>query len=167
MPIQIYLADLRDTFDAQSMLQMLAVYHESLMGNHGPLPEKVRDTVIGGLMTIGNHRLFLAVDEDSGVTESRRAVGMAVCFVNYSTFQALPLINVHDLAVHPEYQGQGIGKSLLERVIAYAHENQHCAVTLEVRKDNVNALKLYRKLGFAGIEEQAGDAAMLFGKLTL
>ena len=167
MPIQIYLADLRDEFDSKSMLHMLAVYHESLMGNHGPLPDQVRETVIAGLAACSNHRLFLAIDMDSEGTGPHRAVGMAVCFVNYSTFRALPLINVHDLAVHPAYQGQGIGKSLLEKVIAYAHENQHCAVTLEVRKDNVNALKLYRKLGFAGIEEQAGDAAMLFGKLTL
>ena len=167
MPIHVYLADLRDLFDAKSMLQMLAVYHESLMGNHGPLPEKVRETVVAGLLACENHRLFLAVDMGLDEGESRRAVGMAVCFVNYSTFLALPLINVHDLAVHPDYQGQGIGKSLLEKVIAYAKTNQQCALTLEVRKDNVNALKLYRRLGFAGIEEDAGEESMLFGKLTL
>ena len=56
---------------------------------------------------------------------------------------------------------------LPENVIQYAAENQHDAITLEVRKDNINALKLYRKLGFAGVEENAEGEAMLFGKLVL
>ena len=167
MPIQIYLGDLRDPFDAQATLHILSVYHESIVGNHGPLPEKVRETVIDGLLACGNHRVFLAVDENVNGIEFRRAVGMAVCFVNYSTFRARSLINVHDLAVHPEYQRRGIGKMLLENVIRYAAENQHYAITLEVRKDNINALKLYRKLRFAGVEENAKDEAMLFGKLVL
>ena len=92
---------------------------------------------------------------------------MAVCFVNYSTFRARSLINVHDLAVRQEYQRRGIGKMLLENVILYAAENQHYAITLEVRKDNINALKLYRKLRFVGVEEDAEGEAMLFGKLVL
>ena len=167
MPISIYLGDLRDPFDAQATLQILSVYHESIVGNNGPLPEEVRETVIDGLLACGNQRVFLAVESDANSIEFRRAIGMAVCFVNYSTFRARSLINMHDLAVHPEYQGRGIGRTILENVIRYAAENQHYAVTLEVRKDNINALKLYRKLGFAGVEENADGEAMLFGKLVL
>ena len=167
MSIQIYLGDLRVPFDAQATIHILSVYHESIVGNNGPLPEKVRETVIDGLLACGNHRVFLAIDENVSGCGFRRAVGMAVCFVNYSTFRARSLINLHDLAVHPEYQGQGIGRLLLENVITYAAENQHYAITLEVRKDNINALKLYRKLGFAGVEENAEGEAMLFGKLVL
>ena len=167
MPISIYLGDLRDPFDAQATLQILSVYHESIVGNNGPLPEKVRETVIDGLLACGNHRVFLAVEADANSIEFGRALGMAVCFVNYSTFRARSLINVHDLAVHPEYQGRGIGRTILENVIRYAVENQHYAITLEVRKDNINALKLYRKLGFAGTEENADGESMLFGKLVL
>ena len=167
MPIEIYLADLRDPFDAQAVLKLLAVYHESLTGNNVPLPQCIRDTVIDGLLACNNHRVFLAIDRVSNGDDARLAVGMAVCFVNFSTFKAKPLINVHDLAVHPGYQAQGIGRALLEHVSAYGRENQHCAVTLEVRSDNTNALKLYRKLGFTGIEEDAGDETMLFGKLVL
>lgn len=119
------------------------------------------------LLACGNHRVFLAVDENVNGSEFSRAVGMAVCFVNYSTFRARSLINVHDLAVHPDCQGQGIGRKLLENVISHAAENQHYAITLEVRKDNINALKLYRKLGFAGVEENSDGEAMLFVKLVL
>ncbi len=165
MTIKIYLADLQNPFDAQAMVQTLATYHESLMGSQAPLPERVRESVVQGLMACANHRVFLAVNESENGVGS--AVGMAVCFVNFSTFRAMPLINVHDLAVSPDYQGIGIGRQLLERVIDYAREQGHCAVTLEVRRDNANALKLYRRLGFCGIEEEAGNEAMLFGKLVL
>lgn len=167
MPLSIYLGDLRDPFDARATLHILSVYHESIVGNNGPLPEKVRETVIDGLLACGNHRVFLAVESDANSIESGRAIGMAVCFVNYSTFRARSLINVHDLAVLPEFQGRGIGRTILENVIRYAAEKQHYAITLEVRKDNINALKLYRKLGFAGVEENAEGEAMLFGKLVL
>lgn len=172
MPIQIYQADLRDPFDARGVLDILAIYHESLMGNNSPLPQEVRDTVIDGLLSCSNHVVFLAVQTDDSSNSIKahpaaQVVGMAVCFENYSTFRAQRLINVHDLAVHPKYQGKKIGQSLLEKVVAHAKEQNQCAVTLEVRKDNANALKLYRKLGFSGIEQDAGNESMLFGKLVL
>lgn len=167
MSIQIYRADLRHAFDAKALLDILACYHESIMGNNSPLPDHVRETVVDGLLACNNHRIFLAVETNAGLEGTRHAVGMAVCFENYSTFRACPLINVHDLAVHPNYQGKGIGSSLLMHVLAYAKEHHHCAVTLEVRKDNEMALKLYRRLGFSGIEQDAGNEAMLFGKLVL
>ena len=53
MPISIYLGDLHDPFDAQATLHILSVYHESIVGNNGPLPEKVRETVIDGLLACG------------------------------------------------------------------------------------------------------------------
>ena len=167
MSINIYLADLNRPFDAKSMVEILGVYYQSIMGNNAPLPLEVRDTVVAGLLSQSNHRVFLAVSNETENMGPGQAIGMAVCFENFSTFRAKPLINVHDLAVRPEFQGRGIGQSLLEKVIAYAVENHHCAVTLEVRKDNANALKLYRKLGFTGIEKDAGDESMLFGKLIL
>jgi ribosomal-protein-alanine N-acetyltransferase len=58
-------------------------------------------------------------------------------------------IDVHNLAVHPAYRRHGIGKALLEAVIEEARRQGASQVTLEVRKSNEAAQKLYQALGFS------------------
>jgi len=76
------------------------------------------------------------------------AVGIAVCFSGLSTFHARPLLNVHDLAVLPQYRGQGIGRLLLTAAEDHARRRGCCRLTLEVQDDNHPALGLYRDFGF-------------------
>lgn len=58
-------------------------------------------------------------------------------------------IDIHNLAVHPTYRRRGIGRSLLETVIGEARGRGLTRVTLEVRKSNQAAQRLYQSLGFA------------------
>jgi ribosomal protein S18 acetylase RimI-like enzyme len=75
-------------------------------------------------------------------------VGLAVCFLGFSTFQARPLLNIHDLAVRPNHRGAGVGGALLGAVESEALRMGCCKVTLEVRTDNHTAQSLYRRAGF-------------------
>jgi len=75
-------------------------------------------------------------------------VGMAVCFLTYSTFQARPLLNVHDLIVLPAYRRQGIGRKLMAAVGKKARRLGCGKITLEVRYDNEKARRLYASLGY-------------------
>lgn len=69
--------------------------------------------------------------------------------VGYIIYWALPReIDIHNLAVHPACRRRGIGKALLEAVIDQARREGVTRVTLEVRKSNVVAQKLYHSLGF-------------------
>ena len=54
-----------------------------------------------------------------------------------------------DIAVLPDFQGNGFGKSLLAFCINYALHNQKYNLQLDVETDNKNALKLYTGLGFS------------------
>jgi ribosomal-protein-alanine N-acetyltransferase len=54
---------------------------------------------------------------------------------------------VHTIGVAPEHQGQGIGKALLQALLARADEFE-APVFLEVRTDNTTALALYERHGF-------------------
>ena len=53
-----------------------------------------------------------------------------------------------NLAVYPEYRGQGIGEQLVLELIDKLSKNAVSSLTLEVRVSNAAAICLYEKLGF-------------------
>lgn len=56
--------------------------------------------------------------------------------------------HILNVAVHPDYRRQGIGIQLMRAAIQEARDKQATCVTLEVRRSNVGARRLYRKLNF-------------------
>ena len=69
--------------------------------------------------------------------------------VGYIIYWQLPKeVDIHNLAVHPEYRRRGIGRSLLSSAIDSATGQDSNRVTLEVRKSNQAAQQLYHSLGF-------------------
>ena len=55
------------------------------------------------------------------------------------------------MAIHPEFQGQGLGYQLLEKSIELL-KNHPVQIFLEVRESNLVAIKLYEKSGFHQID---------------
>ena len=69
--------------------------------------------------------------------------------VGYIVYWQLPReIDIHNLAVHPAYRRQGIGRSLLRATIDEATGRGLRRVTLEVRKSNEAARRLYQSMRF-------------------
>lgn len=58
---------------------------------------------------------------------------------------------VANVAVHPDYRGRGIGRKLTERAIRHVGEHNGKRIYLQVKDDNVGAIRLYQKLGFEEI----------------
>ncbi len=146
-------ADLTDPDDERGLLEVLDSYALDDMGVRQPLAEDIRERIVPGLRDHPTTLVLLAVVDG-------RIVGIAVCFFGFSTFRARPLLNIHDLAVLPEFRGQGIGGLLLSEVEKRARQRGCCKLTLEVRIDNERACKLYERLGF---EASGGDSVhMLF-----
>lgn len=56
---------------------------------------------------------------------------------------------INNVAVHPDFQGQGLGELVMRYVLNRLKENGVHFVSLEVRVSNHRALALYRKLGFS------------------
>jgi ribosomal-protein-alanine N-acetyltransferase len=56
--------------------------------------------------------------------------------------------HITNLAVHPAYRHQGVGKFLLINFIKAAREKKIKHLTLEVRRSNAVAQELYQKMGF-------------------
>jgi [ribosomal protein S18]-alanine N-acetyltransferase len=57
---------------------------------------------------------------------------------------------LYSLAVDPAARGRGVGRLLMEAVLACARSRGAVEVGLEVRTDNEGAIALYRSLGFTG-----------------
>lgn len=57
--------------------------------------------------------------------------------------------HITNIAVHPEFRGNGVGSLLVEGLIGEAKAEGITRMTLEVRKSNITAQNLYKKYGFA------------------
>lgn len=134
-------ADLDAPHHQAAVVEMIDAYARDPMGQGAPLPEAVRRELIPGLRRHSTTLVFLAFD-------GARPVGVAVCFVGFSTFAARPVINIHDLAVAYDYRHQGVGRMLLEQVEAKGRAMGCAKLTLEVNAENLPARRLYTGLGF-------------------
>ena len=56
--------------------------------------------------------------------------------------------HINNLAVRPELRGRGLGTQLLESILVEARHLGATSLTLEVRRSNVAAQRLYSKAGF-------------------
>jgi len=76
-------------------------------------------------------------------------------------------LHVATIATHPEFRGQGFGKSILFHALQAAREEGAIKSFLEVRESNEVAQKMYIKFGFvedgrrAGYYKDNGEDAIL------
>lgn len=61
-----------------------------------------------------------------------------------------------NLAVAPAWQGQGLGRELLSRLLGVSRSEGAQQVFLEVRPSNARAIALYRSSGFEVVGRRAG-----------
>jgi GNAT superfamily N-acetyltransferase len=140
-PIFIRLADLQNPTDASDVVSLLNTYANDVAGGGESLSADIQTRLIPALIA---HPATLVLLAHSATT----AVGIAVCFFGFSTFNAKPLLNVHDLAVNPGFRGKGIGRALLTEAEQQARKRGCCKLTLEVQDNNRTARSLYCGFGF-------------------
>ena len=141
------LANLDDPAHQEAIVSLLDMYCRDEFGASKPLDDKTKRRLIPGLIEHGGARVFLAYDGE-------RAVGLAICLKGFSSFRARPLLNIHDIAVIPDYRGRGVGRALLEAIEQEARQFGGCKITLEVRADNELAKGLYDRFGFRATQPQ-------------
>jgi len=153
--LRVVPADLDRPEHQAAVLAMVDAYSRDPMGDGAPLAPEVRDRLIPGLRRHPTTLVFLAYDADA-------PVGVAVCFLGFSTFSAKPLVNLHDVCVVPSHRGRGVGRRLLEAVEARARELGCCKLTLEVLDQNHRALQTYTAAGFKRYSLQPGAGEAIF-----
>lgn len=148
-------ADLSRPDHQAAVLAMVDAYSRDPMGDGAPLSAEARERLIPGLRQHPTTLIFLAYDGDT-------PVGVAVCFLGFSTFAAKPLVNLHDVSIVPTHRGRGIGRALLAAVEIRARELGCCKLTLEVLDQNHRALRTYAAAGFQRYALQPGAGEAIF-----
>jgi ribosomal protein S18 acetylase RimI-like enzyme len=157
MNLRVAKADLADTRHADGIIAIVNSYAAEPIGGGQALPPDVRERLIPALRDHPTALVLLAFADEE-------PVGVAVCFFGFSTFKARPLLNIHDLAVLPQYRGIGAGRALLQAAEEHARRKGCCKLTLEVQEDNTRARALYRRFGFADSAAGASAPTRFMGK---
>ena len=149
-----------DHAQMDALIQLLNGYACDPMGGGEPLntesiqrlPEALKDcpTALS---------LIAYVDE--------QPAGLLNAFWSVSTFAAKRLINIHDIAVSPNFRGRGVATALLAEIESIARELGCCKLTLEVLSGNQPAQRTYQKSGFAGYELDPAAGQALFWQKKL
>ncbi len=155
--IEVVLADLNLPEHQRAVIDLVEMYCRDPLGNGRELSAEARARLIPGLQQLPTTLILLAYS-------GRQPVGIALCFRGFSTFSARPLLNVHDLAVHPDFRGQGVGRLLLGEVARAAGRLGCVKITLEVYEDNLSARKLYESCGFEQNRHPTAGGSLFFSK---
>lgn len=184
--LHIHRVDYLAARDASDLRMLLDLYARDPMGGAEPLAASALERLCADLARRPDAASFLAyrpsgqpsrldpseTGESHGQPSPSSAgeslaqwapVGLINCFEGYSTFKAQPLLNVHDIVVHPRVRGQGIGQALLAAAQQLAIDRGCCKLTLEVLSGNTVAMKSYDRFGFAHyqLDPDAGHAVLM------
>jgi GNAT superfamily N-acetyltransferase len=154
--ITIVEADLSRAEHQHATVRLLDGYSSDPMGAGHPLSDTARANLIPGLRKHPTTMVFLAFCDNE-------PVGLAICFLGFSTFAARPLVNIHDYFVSPGVRGTGVGRLLMGAVEQRARALGCCKLTLEVQENNHRARGIYAAAGFARTVymDEAGGALFL------
>jgi len=160
MTPNFFIADYNNAEHAKSVVELLNGYANDPMGGGEPLPAQVQGSLVGRLANFpGAFSVLCKLESEY--------VALANCLTGFSTFAAMPLINIHDLVVSASARGQGLSQGLLAYVESEAQQRGCCKVTLEVLEGNRVAIAAYRKFGFLpySLDDKTGVALFMQKKV--
>ena len=156
--MKIRLAQPADVEDIHRLIYELAVYEKA--------PEEMVATIDQIETSLFNERpvAFCHVAEVDG-----KVVGIALWFLNYSTWLGKAGIYLEDLFVQPEYRGHGIGKGFMQTLAALCVERGYERFQWWVLDWNEPSIDFYESLGAVPMDEWtvfrlSGDALKKFAR---
>ena len=131
-----------DVADLVRLIGELAEY-ERLTHLLEVTPERLR------LHLFGDRPAAEAMVAERGVAaqDTRRVVGFALYFTNFSTFLGRPGLYLEDIYVEPAQRGRGIGRALLRTLAALAVERGCGRFEWTVLDWNTPSIRFYESLG--------------------
>ena len=131
MPVIIRAPQARDEFTWRRLWGAYLDYHEATVP-----PEATHHT--WGRILDAAGLMFGRIAVVEGV-----AVGFAICVVHEGTWSVRPTCYLEDLFVDPGSRGTGVGRALLDDLVALGGERGWNSLYWHTRADNAQARKLY------------------------
>jgi ribosomal protein S18 acetylase RimI-like enzyme len=138
----LILCDYSNSKHKTALWELINGYINCDMGGGTELSLKQKDLLAKGLADNANAITLFALYNGT-------IAAVLAAFINFSTFECAPCANIHDIFVKKEFRRKGLAKKLLKGIEEISKNNGCKKITLEVRKDNTNAQKLYSSFGFS------------------
>ena len=82
------------------------------------------------------------------VVIDNKIVGMATIDILNDIFKNIKYGYVNDVCIHPDYQGQGLSKKLMNKILEYGISNNLEYIMLTSNKKRIAAHGLYKSMGY-------------------
>jgi len=126
--------------DIPDLIDLLTVLF-SIEQDFSPDPDK-QGRGLAALLASPTGHIAIARDTTS------RAVGMATAQLVISTAEGAPSAWIEDVVVREDFRGKGLGRALLDTVLAWARSQGAVRAQLLADLDNAPALAFYDRVGW-------------------
>jgi len=127
---------------------VLQLIHDLALYEKAPNEVEATEKELLETIFVDNARVFCDVVEVDG-----EIAGMAIWFLNYSTWQGKHGIYLEDLFIKPEFRGKGYGKALLQHLARVCDERGYGRFQWWVLDWNSPAIEFYKSLGAVAMDE--------------
>jgi GNAT superfamily N-acetyltransferase len=109
--------------------------------------EKLADAVAGDAAVLRRTLFEQRAAEALMVEADGEAIGYAIFFTTFSSFECRSGVWIEDIYVRPDERRNGIGRTVMEHIAALALERGHVRLEWSALDWNEPALRFYAKLG--------------------
>ena len=135
-------ATIDDTAEILALIYELALYEKA------PEEAIATEADIHATFFGPDPKVFCEIVEVDGAI-----AGLAIWFLNYSTWLGKHGIYLEDLFVRPQYRGRGYGKALLQHLAGKCEENGYGRFQWWVLDWNEPSIEFYKALGAVAMDE--------------
>lgn len=86
--------------------------------------------------------IFVQIKDDA-------LTGFILLYLSFSSIECQHYYILEDLYITPKYRRQGCAQQLIDTVILFAQEQKALRISLNTQKQNMQAKRLYERLGFS------------------
>lgn len=133
MEIKLINTDEIDHF--KSLIEIFKAVFE----NDKPFP---RDEYLSKLLSNSDFLVLVAL-------QNSEIIGGLTVFILHTYYSEKPVAYIYDVAVKPNFQGKGVGKSLMGFLTDHCKRNGFQEAYVEAETDDSEAVSFYRKTNFS------------------
>jgi len=128
--------------------EILALIYELALYEKAPEEAKATESQIRESFFGDNPKVFCELVEVDG-----DIAGLAIWFLNYSTWQGKHGIYLEDLFIRPQFRGRGFGKALLKHLAQICVERGYGRFQWWVLDWNEPSIEFYKSFGAVAMDE--------------